>query len=305
MQLASGYSNTGYNYTQQPPSLSVSVGFQSATYVHPPADPNQAWPYPTAPSDRGSGLPALVLPSIHSFGRDASPAAGMETGELWQTQNPTREDTVMSYRTWHNDALCHTDNSPTQTAFGSPPVDPSPTGSQSSNSDARESPWLAHQTRYAEESFAAGSTSTQVDGSVYPSPYPQQPPQTSYQPGGYVHVTPSTQVPSPSTSSSRQSYTRTLVGPLSSNACRLLDEHRKPGIFFLFQDLSVRTEGTFRLRLRLMNVGAPPAPEFGAAGVHDRVSPVLAQAFTETFTVYSAKRFPGVPGQLRHSISRN
>jgi len=54
----------------------------------------------------------------------------------------------------------------------------------------------------------------------------------------------------------RQVFTRTLVGPLSSNATRLLDEHRKPGIFFLFQDLSIRTEGTFRLRLRLMNVGA-------------------------------------------------
>jgi Velvet factor len=39
-------------------------------------------------------------------------------------------------------------------------------------------------------------------------------------------------------------YTRTLVGPLSANACRLLDEHRKPGVFFLFQDLSIRTEGT-------------------------------------------------------------
>lgn len=39
-------------------------------------------------------------------------------------------------------------------------------------------------------------------------------------------------------------YTRTLVGPLAANACRLLDEHRKPGVFFLFQDLSIRTEGT-------------------------------------------------------------
>jgi len=72
----------------------------------------------------------------------------------------------------------------------------------------------------------------------------------------------------------RLTYTRTLVGPLSANACRLEDEHRKSGIFFLFQDLSVRTEGmyysiypvffthyymitgTFRLRMRLMNVGA-------------------------------------------------
>ena len=43
-------------------------------------------------------------------------------------------------------------------------------------------------------------------------------------------------------------YTRTLVGPLSANACRLLDEHRKEGIFFLFQDLSVRTEGLFTVR---------------------------------------------------------
>ncbi|KAI0053686.1 hypothetical protein FA95DRAFT_1552193 [Auriscalpium vulgare] len=53
---------------------------------------------------------------------------------------------------------------------------------------------------------------------------------------------------SPTTSNSipplpNHTYTRTLVGPLSANASRLLDEHRKPGVFFLFQDLSVRTEG--------------------------------------------------------------
>ncbi|KAK0190646.1 velvet factor [Armillaria mellea] len=101
----------------------------------------------------------------------------------------------------------------------------------------------------------------------------------------------------------RHTYTRTLVGPLSANATRLLDEHRKPGIFFLFQDLSVRTEGTFRLRLRLMNVGAPPAPEAGASAVHTDVSPVLAQTFTEPFTVYSAKRFPGVPDTTALSIA--
>jgi len=72
--------------------------------------------------------------------------------------------------------------------------------------------------------------------------------------------TPSTSVPLmtsyPPMKSSRSTYTRALVGPLSANATRLQDEHRKSGIFFLFQDLSVRTEGTFRLRMRLMNVGA-------------------------------------------------
>ena len=45
------------------------------------------------------------------------------------------------------------------------------------------------------------------------------------------------------TIASRHPYTRTLIGPLAANACRLADEHKKPGIFFLFQDLSIRTEG--------------------------------------------------------------
>lgn len=43
----------------------------------------------------------------------------------------------------------------------------------------------------------------------------------------------------------RHTYTRTLVGLLTANASRLQDEHRKPGVFFLFQDLSIRTEGEF------------------------------------------------------------
>lgn len=65
--------------------------------------------------------------------------------------------------------------------------------------------------------------------------------QTQYQQGpsySKESTPPSTIPPLP-----RHTYTRTLVGPLSANACRLLDEHRKPGIFFLFQDLSIRTEG--------------------------------------------------------------
>ena len=97
--------------------------------------------------------------------------------------------------------------------------------------------------------------------------------QTPAPPATYAHYP--QPIPGDSTSVvtlPRHAYTRTLVGPLSANACLLSDEHRKPGIFFLFQDLSVRTEGTsfnahcsafahfrlgtFRLRMRLMNVGA-------------------------------------------------
>lgn len=47
----------------------------------------------------------------------------------------------------------------------------------------------------------------------------------------------------------------------------------------------------------IVRVCRPPAPENGGYRVHTDVSPVLAQTFTEPFVVYSAKRFPGVPGE--------
>jgi hypothetical protein len=52
-----------------------------------------------------------------------------------------------------------------------------------------------------------------------------------------------------------------------------------------------------------MNVGELPAPEAGAIRVHNHVSPVLAQTFTEPFVVFSAKRFPGVPDTTALSIA--
>lgn len=52
----------------------------------------------------------------------------------------------------------------------------------------------------------------------------------------------------------------------------------------------------FRKSLTVLCPPRPPAPDQGAIRVHTDVSPVLAQTFTEPFIVYSAKRFPGVPG---------
>lgn len=49
-------------------------------------------------------------------------------------------------------------------------------------------------------------------------------------------------------------------------------------------------------------VSSPPAPEAGSSRVHNDVSPILAQTFTEAFTVFSAKRFPGVPGEGQVSL---
>lgn len=41
-------------------------------------------------------------------------------------------------------------------------------------------------------------------------------------------------------------FTRNLIGNLSASACRLEDTNKKIGIWFVLQDLSVRTEGLFR-----------------------------------------------------------
>lgn len=41
-------------------------------------------------------------------------------------------------------------------------------------------------------------------------------------------------------------YTRNLIGSLAASAFRLSDVEEHIGIWFILQDLSVRTEGTFR-----------------------------------------------------------
>jgi len=50
-------------------------------------------------------------------------------------------------------------------------------------------------------------------------------------------------VPMPSTT---QNHTRNLIGMNAVNACRLDDPDGNAGFWFVLQDLSVRTEGTFR-----------------------------------------------------------
>ncbi|KAF8341388.1 velvet factor-domain-containing protein [Cantharellus anzutake] len=82
-----------------------------------------------------------------------------------------------------------------------------------------------------------------------------------------------------------------LLGPIHANAARLLDEQDRMGIFFVFQDLSIRTEGEFRLKVKLLTV----AP-IGAREITHQETPVLAEAWSNEFTVYPPKKFPGVPG---------
>ncbi|KAI0692263.1 velvet factor-domain-containing protein [Cytidiella melzeri] len=252
------------------------------------------------------------------------------TSETWQVNGSARPSGEgMSYRPWPSDQQPYNPLEDQAVTHGQEVIDPALRGPQLQPSGSQHPTWSTapvdhYASRYvsvpnavqpaAASHVATTHHSSPVETSMYASAsYAQQqqeqqhqqqaqgPDQTPFQQAqtyARENTPPSTIPPLP-----RHTYTRTLVGPLSANACRLLDEHRKPGIFFLFQDLSIRTEGTFRLRLRLMNVGAPPAPDLRAYGVHTDMSPVLAQTFTEPFVVFSAKRFPGVPDTTALSIA--
>ncbi|EON66708.1 hypothetical protein W97_05954 [Coniosporium apollinis CBS 100218] len=85
-------------------------------------------------------------------------------------------------------------------------------------------------------------------------------------------------------------FTRNLIGSLTVNAFKLHDTENKVGFWFVLQDLSVRTEGTFRLKMNFVDVGSGA----GNNTLNQGRAPVLATVFSDQFQVYSAKKFPGV-----------
>ncbi|GJN83357.1 velvet complex subunit 2 [Purpureocillium lilacinum] len=91
-------------------------------------------------------------------------------------------------------------------------------------------------------------------------------------------------------------FTRNLIGSLAASAFRLSDTTDHIGIWFVLQDLSVRSEGTFRLRFSFVNVGARGGSrrDGNAPKINTGRAPILASCFSNQFTVYSAKKFPGV-----------
>ena len=77
----------------------------------------------------------------------------------------------------------------------------------------------------------------------YANPYSQVP-----SPGSpaYGQGYPPPSVPYPQPQQSTGMFTRNLIGSLTVNAFTLHDTEEKTGHWFVLQDLSVRTEGTFR-----------------------------------------------------------
>ncbi|ORX88658.1 hypothetical protein K493DRAFT_185910, partial [Basidiobolus meristosporus CBS 931.73] len=75
--------------------------------------------------------------------------------------------------------------------------------------------------------------------------------------------------------------TRSTTGSLVSSLYHLKDEDNSDGGFFVFPDLSVRMEGKYRLKFTLFEIVGMEV--FYCSSI-----------CSDTFTVYSAKRFPGM-----------
>ncbi|KAH8930514.1 hypothetical protein BT69DRAFT_1327808 [Atractiella rhizophila] len=78
---------------------------------------------------------------------------------------------------------------------------------------------------------------------------------------------------------------RNLLGTLTIPGWRLKDQSGNPSVLFIFNDLVVRTEGTFTLRFTVLDLDSK---------MDSPVFPPLAREFSHTFHVYSPKSFPGM-----------
>lgn len=80
--------------------------------------------------------------------------------------------------------------------------------------------------------------------------------------------------------------TKNLIGSVVGTAFKLHDLNDEQGIWFIMQDLSVRTEGEYKLKFSFFNL----SDAFTASGT----APILCSAFSQPFRSYSPKKFPGV-----------
>ncbi|RHZ76651.1 hypothetical protein Glove_194g21 [Diversispora epigaea] len=81
--------------------------------------------------------------------------------------------------------------------------------------------------------------------------------------------------------------TRVLMGSLVSSPAILKNTTGEPGCYFCFPDLSIRTEGKYTLKFSLMKLGTEDRLINTRTGI-------IATTFSDPFTVYSAKKFPGM-----------
>jgi len=213
----------------------------------PPAE----WDYASHQHGDGRGDSQSTLPPTQSFNR---------VNETWHENGTSRNQSeAPAFRAWPPDPTydnVDTENRPPESIDQSLQQQQPQPDHRNGSGQWQEVPLVSNPENFPGHSKNSASASreestspmmnaaTQMDTSMYASAsYVQNqqyyPASSQQQPEGFQS---GSSIPLP-----RHTYTRTLVGPLCANASKLSDEHRKPGIFFLFQDLSIRTEGTIEL----------------------------------------------------------
>lgn len=157
--------------------------------------------------------------------------------------------------------------------------------------------WDAEAQREVNVIRASSSAPTQSISTAVPMSFPP-PPVSAYVDMGYSSqsfgMTPGYMYPHyMSQTTSNVMYTRNLIGSLTVNASLLKDLEGNLGYWFVLSDLSVRTEGWFRLRMTFIDVGLQ-GQNGGDTGLNRSRCPIMSSIFSEKFQVYSAKKFPGV-----------
>lgn len=247
-ETPSGYT-TGYSYAPSQSSISDPIAYPTSNPYNTSPDSPDGWGYPPTTAHASH---SVQNHSLRHAQRISMPAP--TSGEPWNSQTAYRTDTdTTSFRTWPGAESYQSPMHSHASVYNNHDMDPSNRPYQpSAQPDGRE----YHQWNHSQHDSYAANYDTPA---LYGAPaYPQQSPQTPCYQGNQPqsNVSSSSSPHALSHPLPRHVYTRTLVGPLSCNACRLLDEHQIPGIFFLFQDLSVRTEGSRNFITRLFFINA-------------------------------------------------
>lgn len=229
---------------------------------------------------------------------EIDPAFFMLTVDLWDESASTEKNIVRS----SSNSPAVSISTATTTSFPVPPervYTAAPTGVSmypGAYGVPGAAPGYGHSPVYP-QSQAHGSMYPNAPAGYYPPGYPQQYPSQA-PPGSPAYAQQAYGQPSvgftPSQATSGM-FTRNLIGSLAVNSFLLTDLDGKKGHWFILQDLSVRTEGTFRLKLSFMDVGTHQSPiQKEENKLHCGKTNVLSTNFSQPFQVFSAKKFPGV-----------
>ena len=263
------YTAQGYPFPSEPTPVQDPSGYPS----YAPAEA-ASWNYPSQASIDRPSQPYEANAAEVGYTNSSSSA------ETWPVDGPSRSNSeAMPYRTWSHEQHAYPAMENAAVAHGQDVIDPALRAPQMQPTPGQHPSWspgpIDPYGRYnlvpvpsqisPVPSSAPAHHPSSVETSMYASAsYVQQQQEQQHQQQAQSQTTfhnqtyprestpPSTIPPLP-----RHTYTRTLVGPLSANACRLLDEHRKPGIFFRFPDLSVPTEGKCSHGCRILHAYPP------------------------------------------------